>query len=333
MTTSPSIECAEIHRISPDDACALVDELLGAPESWAPHLVRYRLTSTWQRDWKVEVGQWLHFAREHRFLSDLLQRLQRAQRVHRKFEGERHPNEKSHLDLTSELAPAMAAHYLAGTGWQYSAWEPKRPPARDVDVELVAPSNAPVALQVKAPDQPGQVIAHRIVNGENDGHVLHAIEKARDQLDEIRQASLIVVSAQRRWPISQSPEFAVAKLLGPTTQIGTAIVLPRDQLGCFYCPAWRRIGGVMFLDHVRGERFLYSCTVLLNPAADEDVRCQPGWFPRARVLWHDDECFRWQGGHPGGPACIYDGTKIVTPWWRPERASSATPPGASLARS
>ena len=56
---SPSIEVGELHELSDEQACALVDHHLGAPSNWGAELVRWRLEHPSQRDWKVEVG---HFS-------------------------------------------------------------------------------------------------------------------------------------------------------------------------------------------------------------------------------------------------------------------------------
>jgi hypothetical protein len=166
---SPSAHAAELHDISDDEACALVDACLGAPETWEPELVKWRLDHESQRDWKIEVGHWLNTAKVHGF-ADLL------------------------------------------------------------------------------------------------------------------------------------------------------VVLSRKDLGAFLAGAsmsdWRHVGAVVFLDYLRGvDHLLYTCTVLLNPGAEESVRCERAWFTRARVLWFDGERFYWQGGMPAPSVGVRDGTAIVDPWW------------------
>jgi hypothetical protein len=318
---SPSIEVGDLHAIGDDEACALVDKHFGDSTTWRPELLRWRLEHESQRDWKAEVGHWLHTAERLGYLKPLLTRVSRARRVHKRFAGQRHPNEKSHLDLMAELAPAMATHYLTGTGWGFKAWDPKSD-LGDVDVELVAPSGQPTVLQVKAPDQPGVVSGRRIVEGEDDARVLAAIEHGRGQLDGARCPSLVVVSAQRLSPVAAHPDFVASRFVGRTITVSGLDLLARDDLGCFFCPAWRSIGAIVLLDHVRGlERLLYTCTVLLNPAADPPVTCAPEWFPRARVCWSDGEQIIWQSGPPVGER--YAASRIVDPWWRPDRRGFA----------
>ena len=317
---SPSAHTEELHDISDDEACALVDTHLGAPETWDPELVKWRLDHDSQRDWKAEVGHWLSTAKMHGFLDPLVDRARkRGNRVHKKYAGQRHPNEKSHLDLAAELAPAMVVHYFTHTGWGFGAWEPKTA-LGDVDVQLVTPDGRPAMMQVKAPDQPGMVVGGRISDGEYDQRVIEAIEHGRRQLAGATDPTMVVVNAHRRFSAAARPDFAVTHLIGPTYGVDGLIVLSRKQLGVFLAPAsvaeWRHIGAVVFLDYLRGaDQFLYTCTVLLNPEADERVRCDRRWFPRARILWFDGDRFHWQGGEPARTVGVHEGTPIVDPWW------------------
>ena len=311
-TPSPSIEVGDLHEISDEEACVLVDRRLGAPSTWPEGLIPWRLGRDSQSDWKAEVGHWLHTAEKHGFAEPLVARARASGgRVHKQPRGQRHANEKAHQAMTSELAPAMATHYFVGTGWQFGAWEPKTA-LGDVDVELVTPSGLRAVLQVKAPDQPDQ---------HNNERVRNALDKGRKQLEGARQPSMIVVSAQRNFSLAVDPDLSLLALVGMSHQIDGMIVYPRDELGCFSLPAWRHIGAVVFLDHVRGAaRFRYVCTALLNPWADSSVRCEREWYPRARVLWGDGERLHWQAGPPHGP--VYESAKIVTAWWRESRRAA-----------
>jgi hypothetical protein len=125
-----------------------------------------------------------------------------------------------------------------------------------VDLELVAPSDQRVVLQLKAPDQSGVVAHYRIADGEYDERVLTAIANARDQLVGAQQPSMIVVCAQRLGSVAAHSDFATTRLLGISHQVDGLLVYPRDELGCFACDAWRHIGAVALLDHLRGERLL-----------------------------------------------------------------------------
>lgn len=306
---SPSIEVADLHEISDDEACALVDRLLGAPSTWPVGLIPWRLGRESQSDWKAEVGHWLHTAEKHGFVQALVSRARASgERIHKQLKGQRHANEKAHQAMTSELAPAMATHYFVGTGWQFGAWEPKTA-LRDVDVELVAPSGVRVALQVKAPDQPDQ---------HDNERVRKALEKGRLQLEGAQQPSMLVVSAQRDFGLAVDPDLSLLGLVGMSYQIGSAIVYPRDELGAFSRPEWRHVGAVVFLDHVRlAGHPQYACTALINPWADPRVRCEREWYPRARVHWGDGERLNWQAGPPDGP--ITERGTIVTPRRREPR--------------
>jgi hypothetical protein len=289
-----SIRCLPMRR------APFVDRQLGVPETWVG-LVGWRFDSASQRDWKVEVGHELHSAERLGFLDVLLRRLARA----RSAAATRRSDDPWHQILLSELAPSTAARYFLGTGWTFSGWEPKVK-VGDVDVELFAPSGARVSIQVKAP------------GGDNAQHVLASIEKGRRQLEGARQPTMLVVSAQRGLHLAPNPESVATFLVGMTTQIGSTVVQASDDLGCFTCPAWRHVGAVVLLDHLRGlDRQLYTCTVLLNSWADAAVRCQREWFPRARVCWCDGNAIHWQAGPPVGE--IYETARITSPWWRAPR--------------
>lgn len=301
---SPSLEVQELHALSGEEACALVDRVLGAPASWPPVLIAWRLGHPSQRDWKTELGQYLHVVMGIGALDRFLNRVGRA-RIPTDPGSKREHNEAAHQILLSELAPAMATHYFLGTGWAFSAWEPKVR-VGDVDVELFAPSGTPVSVQVKAP------------GGDNEQHVLAAIEKGRRQLDGARQPTMLLVSAQRGIPLAANPESVATFLVGMTTQVGSTVYQASDDLGCFICPAWRHVGAVVLLDHLRGlDRQLYTCTVLLNSWANAAVRCEREWYPRARVCWSDGNAIHWQAGPPDGE--IYATARITAPWWRDPR--------------
>jgi small ligand-binding sensory domain FIST len=111
----------------------------------------------------------------------------------------------------AELAPAMAVHYFAGTGWAFGAWEPTTK-LGDVDVELVAPSGQRVAVQVKAPDEPAGY----------DERVFAALEHGRQQLEGAEQPAMLVVCAHRGYSLAAHPDIVVDHLLGLTTEVASA---------------------------------------------------------------------------------------------------------------
>ncbi|MCK6536213.1 MAG: hypothetical protein L6Q84_24875 [Polyangiaceae bacterium] len=306
---SPSVTAEDLHVVSREEALAFVDALFGSPEEWRSPLIRYRLSSDFQSDWKEEVGNWLKTAERLSFLDPLLDRLiKRTKRGTRSVGVD--PNDRRHSELISELAPAMIAYYLSGTGWQFKAWEPITGGDVDVDLELEAPDGRQVHVQVKAPDQPGLVVNHRSVDGENDERVLAAVLKAAEQLPRPGTAvNLIAVCANRTWPLSGEPGFLVTELVGSTVQRGSVVSLPRSRVGRFYSTDWAHIAGVVVLDYLRGvDVFKYPCTVLLNPQAARPA--SPDWFPRGRVCQFDGEAFRWIRGEPGDEHTLPDGTKL-----------------------
>lgn len=114
-TDSPSIAASALHQVDRATALSLVDSLLGEASEWSSPLLRYRLASEFQSDWKEEIGHWLRSAQEHGFLLPLLGRLlKRAKRLSKLAEVD--PNDKHHLVVLQELAPAMAVYYLTRTG-------------------------------------------------------------------------------------------------------------------------------------------------------------------------------------------------------------------------
>jgi hypothetical protein len=310
---SPSVHALELHVVDDGAARAFVDEKFGRSEEWRSFLIQYRLTSDFQADWKAEVGHWLKTAERLGFLDKVLARvLKRAKDPPAHVvRPTREANDPHHLVLAQELAPAMASYYFVGTGWAFDAWEPVMGGEVDVDVSLRAPDGTRVMVQVKAPDQPGQIVAHQRVDGEYDDRVLRQIAKAAGQLPKSSAgANLILVSANRTWPLSGEPGCVVTELIGSTRGTEKGVFLRRADCGKFWTPEWAHISGVVLLDYVRGvDQFKYQCTVLLNPVATATASSE--WFPRARVCQLEGSTFRWIRGEPGRAHTLPDGTSLV----------------------
>lgn len=297
---NPSITASALHRITDVEALALVEHLLGDASQWPSPLINYRFTSEWQADWKAELGHWLHTAGTLGFQGQLVARvLGRARRGSRSTTVD--PNDQRHLDLQSEMAPAMVAHYLVGTGWTYRQWEAVTGGTGDVDVEFVAPGGVIINTQVKAPDQPGGRAGGCVVDGEYDDRVLTALRNAANQLLPFgASTNVIVICARRSRPLSHEPEPLVGYLYGATRCDRTGRVwLPHPARGWFFTQWWRHIGAVVVLDYVRGVGDpTYGCVVLVNPMAQHGVVRH--WFPHAHACFLEGDVFRWQNGEPGG---------------------------------
>lgn len=313
---SPSVDVRELHAITPAEALALVDEHLGDPASWPSALMEYRLTAEFQSDWKEEVGHWLHCAKTHGFLDRLLAPINGEKRRGMNT-GEISANDKRHLKLHQYLAPAFACHYLTGTGWTFDGYDTDVGGGVDVDVAMVSPDGGLTELQVKAPDQPGEVVAGRIHDGEFDGRIVKQLDHAVKQLPSpARSVGLVFLHAQRRRPIVSDCAFIVHHLVGSTLQHSSLqrVVLPRENAGKFFTQGWGHIAAVVAVDFLRGElEAKYASTVFLNPNATRPA--DPDWFLRASVLALRGDRFEWVRGEPGHHD-LPSGTQLVDrlPW-------------------
>ncbi|HET6284268.1 MAG TPA: hypothetical protein VFH73_25150 [Polyangia bacterium] len=281
METKVSIEAAAIRRHPAEEALSFATEILGEPSAWSSSIVGYRLASEFQADWKLEVGCWLLLARDLGFLPALRAKIRRATtRIGSAPVGG--PNDKAHLVLNQELAPAMVIYYFVSLGWTFDGWEPDVQNG-DVDVRLRSPDTRIVDLQVKAPDQPGSVAAHRRVDGEFDERVLTAVDNALDQLDGTPgPCRLVVVSPQRTW--SMDGNVLLHHLLSD------------DRLA--KRPA---VSGVADLHLLRGlDQTLYRFTVILNPWCNASASLPVSAFPHARVYRTIEGVSEWVPEAPGG---------------------------------
>lgn len=313
---SPSATSADLFVLSPDEARALVDKHFSPMKGPSP-LVAFRLSDDSQADWKCEFGQWLRRAEDHGFLPALLSRLDMS--AHKAGPStDIDPNDPLHRKLKSELAAPMLTHYLLGTGWTFEEWEPITGGAVDVDVSLTAPDGVGVHFQAKAPDAPGRIEDHRVHDGENDEHVLKALDKAVTQLPRpASRPAFIAVSSQRRGTASltQEPRALVVKLYGASASWNRepgVVRISQANRGAFFAQAsdWEHVSGILLLDYLRGvESQRYACTVLLNPRATHPAH--ESWFPRARVCTLVGDRFQWVRGEPTGAHSLPNGTILA----------------------
>jgi hypothetical protein len=231
----------------------------------------------------------------------------------KKDNGQIDANDPRHLKLHHHLSATRVTYYLTGTGWGFVGYEPESGGDVDIDVSLAAPGGRTVEFQVKAPDQPGKVVNHKIVDGEDDSPITHDIDKASRQLRRPPTGpAMIAICANRDWPFAWNPTAAVVHLIGSTygNEDGSRTWLEAANRGAFFADEWKHVSGVMFLDIARGEnRVTYPCTVLLNPLATFPVL--PSWLPYARVSYLEENVFRWAGGAPPNGNTLPDGAVLA----------------------
>jgi hypothetical protein len=290
------VNVVELHRVSADEALQLVDQALGPAESWKSPLLSYRLSSDFQADWKVEVGQWLATARSFGFLEKVLKPILGEQK-HRAA-GAVDPNDKHHLKLHQHLAAALFCHYLTATGWTFVDWEPDTGGDVDVDLSLRAPDGTLVELQVKAPGEPKPRTSAGRRGDPVSPRLCEAMEKAANQLPRpARSVALIAVLPLWDYPTAGALLALVRQTFGSTVQTHQRVELHAESFGRFLAGGWKHVSGVVTLETTRGvERSSYGCTTLLNPTATMPAR--PSWFPRSCVAVLEGERIEWLGGIP-----------------------------------
>lgn len=310
---SPYLETWMLESANEDDAQDALWRHLGAPQLWSSAAIRRLLGSDFQQDWRVEAGRWLLEAEMHGYADTVVQKaVKRAQRTPTKGR----PEKKLFLEFLEEMSEGMGAYWFLRTGWAFDEWQPKVPNA-DVDFRLRAPDGTLVSFQVKAPDEHGEVINHKIRGGEYDSRIVTATEKACSQLPQpATSPALIVVIAKRNLPLTATPRVLERHLVGGTTQYaGTVgLYLHDDDRGLFFTPEWRHCSGVVMLHYVRGvDTFLYANVTLLNPNASHP--CELDWFAGARVCYLEGDRFHWRGGKPKY-SIIGEGTHLTNdrPW-------------------
>lgn len=298
MSESPSVERSELHQIDDVAACDLVDATLGAADEWRSLIIQYRFASEFQAHWKAEVGHWIRTAQQHGYADPLVQRIRdRANHPRRRIPDEVTLADGLYAVLLQELGPAMVAHYLLSTGWQFRAWDTPDGAGGDVDLGVVAPDGTGVDIQIK-------------VSGTENP--LASVEKAARQLATSPNRGLIVVC-------SRDPQFPSCEpgvffdLIGNTTNYEGVVCL--SERGSFATDGFRHIGGLVLLDYIPGAvEQSYCCTILTNPWAQARSRAERPWFPRGRVLELVGERFRWEPCEPDRAFEFPTGTFVSDPF-------------------
>jgi hypothetical protein len=301
-----SLVASDLQGCSAETALDFADAVLGNT-GWSASLIDYRLTSAFQNDWKVEVGRWLVHADRCNYLNALQRRLSRARNEAAApvATGE---NDSAHLILNQELAPAMVSYYLCAIGWRFVAWEPPIA-SGDVDIRLGCPLGRRTDIQVKAPDKPGRVVAGRIENGENDCHVLKALDKACKQLQAAPGPQrMVIMVVQRTFPIA---EFVLTRhLIGRTSEHDGELVLKAPDRGTFAQDVARNVGAVMDLSLGRGiDETVYRATVFVNPWAEKGSAPAVACFPGSRSCALEGERFAWKPEQPQRAFSLPTGTR------------------------
>ena len=304
-----SVDAEELRTCSSAEALAFVDRVFGDATLWPTSLIAQRLAASFHEDWKAEVGCWLMVAEELGFLAALMKRCERAWNEAQDLTVAG-PNDSAHRILWSELAPAMATYYFTRLGWRFVAWEPKVSKG-DVDVRLRCPQGILTDIQVKAPDQPGQVVGGQIVDGEYDSRVLAQVDKAFAQLVSApSQQRVAVLSPQRTWPVAA--ETYSSHLFGKTVATDRQVVLLKKDRGAFATSSGRGTGAVVDLSLLRGvDDTLYRSTVFINPWADTGRSPTRAAFPKARVCDMVDGKFVWHPEPPQHSFSLPNGTVYV----------------------
>lgn len=287
-----AIATEALHLVAPDEAVAIFDAAIGTGGAWASPLMQYRTTSDFQRDWKVEVGNWLERARSLGYLAHVQRNIVSRHQV----TGKRDAGDDVHRGVIQQLAQAMATHYFVGTGWTLQAWEPNVTEPRrngtraDVDLQLRSQTGVVVDFQVKASGRLG------LHDNTVDPHIQQGVRNAADQLPiASSRPSLIVMAAQRDFPLSADIQV-IEGFIGDTAQYpDDTVLLHDDHRGELF--GWRHVSGIIALDHLRGlEDSSYGCVLLQNPWADHPVDAM--WFPHARILTSASDQFTWLHPHP-----------------------------------
>jgi len=292
----PSPNRQELHVITDEDACRLVDERLGRADEWRSKIISYRLESPFQAHWKAEIGHWIATAERTGYADQFLAPvISRSKNDARRLPVTRELDDPLYRFMLAELAPGMFAHYMLATGWKYRHWALPASAGGDVDLGLWSPDeDRLVDVQIKAPGT------------ENP---FGALTKAARQLSTSLNRTLIALCSRDSHSLAGDPDDLLAKLLGNTT-IHDGVVRLTDR-GAFATPEWINVGGVAFLNYIPGvDSQAYACSVVLNPWARQRARVDRRWFARGRVLGVDGNAFRWTPNAPEGSSYFPEGTHV-----------------------
>jgi hypothetical protein len=315
---SPSATAEQLHRVSPEEALAFVDNLLGPADTWPSPLLAYRLKAAFQADWKVELGQWLKAAEQHAFLDRVVKLIEREKRPVKGQTDKLDPHDRRHLKLHQAVATARIVHYLTATGWGFQGVETETGGAIDIDCALAAPTGELVEFQVKSPTTRDPNAQVRPEDDKNDEErVIIAVDNGAAQLPKpARGHAFVVICSNWDWSLAYEPECLVKHLIGGRTvcyQGSPHVFLEGvdENPGKFFTPEWEHVSGVLLLDLVRGyDARLNTCTVLTNSNAT--FSANPDWFPFARVCVLEGEEFHWVRGEPAD-GILPDGTLLQRP--------------------
>jgi hypothetical protein len=289
-----SVSASSIRPYSAQEALSFANLVLGEAGDWSPSLISYRLSSSFQQDWKLEVGCWLLHADKYGFLERIKKRLKRAllEAAAPEVTGAR---DSAHRILLSELAPAKTAYYLLASGWKFEAWEPPVKPKGDIDIRFISPTGITTDIQVKAPE------------GDIDSRVLSAVSKGLTQLQySSGPGRIVVVVPQSVWPLDLNS--LSAHLIGSTIGYGGKVTLSQSARGVFILPENIGVSAVVEIHLLRGiDETLYKCTVLNNPWVASGITFTSKDFPFGRVCTLEANKFKWTPEAPNQCHVLTDG--------------------------
>ena len=298
-----SISADSLKLVSPEEALRIFNEEMGVGDVWESPLMGYRTTSRSQRDWRIEVGNWIACAKRHDFWSDV----QKVIAPRRSDKGVREAGDSVHRNVGHRLAEIMAVYYLTGIGWTFYKWSPDEfRPRNDVDFQLFSPSGSMVNFQVKSSGRLG------LHDNEVDVHIQEGIRKAACQLPQ-EQQSIVVVIPQRSWWITSDVDV-IDSFVGTTCSYPNgSVVLHSDEHG--ELESWNHVSALAAIDLRRGAAPDYCCSVVLNPWASQPV--DSSWFPYSRVLACSEKKFEWVRGEPASTS-VPSGTSLSS---RPRKST------------
>jgi hypothetical protein len=298
MEQKISIDSELLGVFEKDQAIEFADSVLGEAGRWSPTILSYRLSSDFQKDWKIEVGRWLLTAERFDFLGPLKSRLIRATNDILNPQGSG-AEQSTHVILLSELAAAKIVYYLTNTGWKFLEWEPKIEKG-DVDIRLISPSGITTDIQVKCP------------NGDQDDWVASMVDKAAKQLaNSPGPARMIVLAPRNTWgtDLNSLAPYVIGSAIG-NGQGYTS--LKKHMRGIFGDDCNKQLTSVCDIQLVRGiNETLYRSTVFLNPWCNKPSLLNIEDFQGARVCTLIDNKFIWFPEEPFQCGALPNGTEYI----------------------